>query len=182
MPKRVIFLDRDGTLNIDHGYVSRSEDWEFLPGAAQGVRLLREAGYAVAVVTNQSAVASGKCTRDDVQRLHEFVLQQLAEQGTMLDAIVYCPHSAEEGCDCRKPRIGLARQIEARLGEPIDYAGSWTVGDKPSDIEFGQALGTRTILLRSRYWSPAELPLTPDHVCESLLAAAEVIRTRHQDP
>ena len=178
MSRRVIFLDRDGTLNVDHGYVSRKADWQFLPGAPEGICMLRQAGYAVAIVTNQSAIAAGRCTRDDVERLHEFVAEQLAAQGAKVDAIAYCPHAATAGCDCRKPQTGLARQIEVQLGEPIDFRGSWTIGDKPSDMEFGQALGTRTILLQSRYWSPSELQLKPDDICGSLLEAVQVICSR----
>lgn len=178
MSLRVVFLDRDGTINVDYGYVVTPEKWEFLPGVPAAIRSLREAGYAIAVVTNQSAVASGRCTIEDVERLHEFMSAKLASEGAIVDAVAFCPHSASEGCDCRKPKTGMLRQLERQLGTSIDLGRSWTIGDKPSDTEFGRALGTRTVLLTSRYWNSAELTAKPDYICSSLVEAVKVITNR----
>lgn len=175
MPKSVIFLDRDGTINVDHGYVHRIQDWEFIPGSIDAILRLRFAHYAIAIVSNQSAIAAGKYTLEDVTRLHAFVRAEFARHSATIDAIAICPHSSVNNCDCRKPRPGLARQIEKQLGHSIDYATSWTVGDKISDIGFGRALGTRTILLRSRYWQPGELTFQPDRIADSLLGASQTI-------
>jgi D-glycero-D-manno-heptose 1,7-bisphosphate phosphatase len=175
MSRRVAFLDRDGTLNADHGYVHRVADWEFLEGAVEAVAALRAQGFAIAVVTNQSGVALGYFTREDVRALHEHVQRELARLGAGIDALAFCPHAATDQCDCRKPRTGMGRSVERQLGEPIDYPASWTIGDKLSDIEFGAALGTRTALLRSRYWSPGDLTRAPDLLADSLLEAARRI-------
>jgi len=175
MPKSVIFLDRDGTINVDHGYVHRIEDWEFIPGAIEAIRQMRLAGYAVSVVTNQSAVASGAYTLDDVARLHDFMLSELASHRTSIDAIAVCPHRSTDDCLCRKPRPGLALQIEEQLGESIDYSMSWTIGDKLSDIGFGRALGTKTILLRSQYWQAGDLQFQPNCIADSLRMASDKV-------
>jgi D,D-heptose 1,7-bisphosphate phosphatase len=171
----VVFLDRDGTLNVDFVYVHQIEDWRFTDRAADALRMLRAAGFAVALVSNQSGVARGLSTATDIEALHRHVRDLLARDGAALDAVAYCPHGPEDDCDCRKPRTGLARQVERQLGQPIDYAASWTIGDKLSDLAFGVALGTRTALLRSRYWNDSELETDPDVVADSLYDAARAI-------
>jgi len=175
MTKRVIFLDRDGTINVDNGYITSKRDWALLPGVADAIRLLRDGGYAIAVVSNQSAVAKGKCTIADIHELHALMRDELVRHGATIDAIAFCPHAAEDGCSCRKPRTEMVVEIERQVGEQIDYLRSWTVGDKTSDMDFGRALGTRTVLLTSRYWTDKDLSPKPDSICESLAEAAEVI-------
>lgn len=175
MPRNVIFLDRDGTLNVDHGYVYRIADFVWLPKAIEAVKLLRTSGAAIAVVTNQSGIGRGKYTVEDVERLHTHMLGELRAAGTTVDAVSYCPHAPEEACACRKPSAGMARDVARQLGEEIDYAKSWMVGDKPSDIGFGRGLGMQTALLRSRYWEEQTLDQHPDHVCDTLYDVAQLI-------
>lgn len=172
---RVVFLDRDGTINVDRGYVYRRDDWEFAPGAIEGLKLLQSAGFTLAVVTNQSGIAREYYTADDVAALHGHMRSLLATEGVAIEAVAYCPHGPEEDCDCRKPQPGMAKQIEDQLAEPVDFAASWMVGDKPADVGFGAALGLRTILLESRYWQPGELECEPTHTAASLLEAARYI-------
>jgi D-glycero-D-manno-heptose 1,7-bisphosphate phosphatase len=171
----MIFLDRDGTINVDHGYVAHRDRWEFVPGALDALKRLQIAGFALAVATNQSAVGARRCTSEDVLALHQFMVEQLAEHGVTLQAVAFCPHSSNISCNCRKPKTGLARAIEAHLQSEIDYGRSWTIGDKVSDIEFGRQLGTRTVLLRSRYWQEDDLLLMPDGICASILPAAQFV-------
>jgi len=178
MTQKLIFLDRDGTLNVDHGFVHRIEDWEFTDRAPEAVKKLRDAGYAVALVTNQSGIARGYFMMDDVRRLHHWMQECLAARQTALDAIAICPHSPDGDCLCRKPRTAMAKQVEQALGDTIDYASSWTIGDKLSDLRFGIALGTHTALLRSDYWTPGDLVTSPDIVVESLFEAVEEILRR----
>ena len=173
MSRKVIFLDRDGTLNVDDGFVHRIDDFRWLPGALDAVKRLRDCGPAIAVVTNQSGIARGMYAAEDVEQLHEHMRRELIAHGTRVDAIAFCPHGPDDGCSCRKPRTGMTQQIEEQLGETIDYPASWTIGDKPSDIEFGQQLGTRTALLRSRYWKPSTLAVQPDHLADTLLEAVQ---------
>ena len=172
---KIAFVDRDGTINVDRGFVYRIEDWEFTPSACQGLAILCQAGFQIAVVTNQSGIASGLYTRDDAERLHAFMRQQLAEAGIRVDSVVYCPHAPEAICDCRKPQIGMARIVEAELGMPIDYAASWTIGDKLSDIDFGKSLGTKTSLIRSQYWNDGDVASDADLIVDSLFEAAQRI-------
>ncbi len=200
--KKIVFLDRDGTLNVDRGYVYRQEDWEFTDQAPQAISHLQNAGFRIAVVTNQSGVAAGMYSAADVERLHDFMCRslsvagqarkpdvrllhdfrcrELVDGGAGIDAVAYCPHSPHAACDCRKPRTGLARQIERHLVAPLDYAASWTIGDKLSDVEFGRALGTHTALIRSRYWTAADLNDQPDLIVDSLYDAAMRITSSHQ--
>lgn len=175
MARPVIFLDRDGTLNVDKGYVHRPEDWQFTDRAPEALRELHEAGYAIALVTNQSGVGRGYFTLDDVQILHQYVQERLSEQGVRLDAIAVCPHAPDDGCSCRKPRTGMARQIKTQLREPIAYNRSWVIGDKLSDREFGRALGTQVYLLRSRYWHEGQLQDASVLISDSLYQAAQAI-------
>ncbi len=175
MPKKVIFLDRDGTLNVDHGYVNEKDKWEWIPGAIEACKKLQDAGYALGIVTNQSGIAHGMYTEEDMHELHRFMEEELALHDVHLDAIAYCPHSRNQTeCDCRKPNIGMAKQIEAKIGE-IDYANSWIVGDKEADLLFGKNAGTKTAIIRSRYWEEGKLSVQPDAIVDSLLEAAKII-------
>jgi D-glycero-D-manno-heptose 1,7-bisphosphate phosphatase len=169
--QKVVFLDRDGTLNVDCGYVHLVEDWKFTPEAEIALQKLAAAGFVLTVVTNQSGIGSGRFSRDEVDHLHSHMLSLLSQSGVSIAAIAVCPHSRLLGCSCRKPKTGLANHIADAIG-PIDYRHSWTIGDKPSDIEFGRALQTRTALIRSRYWADGQLSTFPDVVADSLFDAA----------
>lgn len=181
--KKVIFLDRDGTINIDKHFVHRIEQVELIDGVADGLRLLEGAGFVLAVVSNQSGVARGRFTEGDVQTVNNYIRTVLAERGVHIRAMAYCPYHVEGSVpkyaidhECRKPNTGMAKQIETVLG-PIDYANSWAIGDKPSDHEFGVKLGAKTALIRSEYWSQAPENPAPTLVVNSLLEAAQKIKT-----
>ena len=175
MARRVVFLDRDGTLNVDRGFVHRIRDWQFTDRAPEAVKLLRDRGYAVAVVTNQSGIARGYYTLRDVDVLHDYVQKELAKRQTQLDVITFCPHGPEDNCICGKPATGMLKIVEAALGEPIDFEASWMVGDKLSDVEFGARLGTRKALLRSRYWDAEYLGHSSDVVGDMLFEVTQEI-------
>lgn len=175
MRRKVIFLDRDGTLNVDHGYVHNKDSWEWIPGAHEALEHFQKAGYALAIITNQSGIAHGLYEERDMHILHEFMNTELAAKGIHIDAIAFCPHGRDENnCDCRKPGIGMTRQIEEKIGR-INYHKSWTIGDKEADLGFGKKAGTKTALIRSRYWKEEELVQQPDIIVDSLLDAAEHI-------
>lgn len=150
--KPAVFLDRDGVLNEDRGYVHRWEDFSFLPGAIDALRQLQQQGYLLVVITNQSAVARGLCTESDVLALHERMRAFLREQGIELTAIYYCPHHPQGSvsdyavaCACRKPEPGMI--LRAAQAHGIDLSRSLLVGDKISDLEAGRAAGIPSLYL-----------------------------------
>lgn len=182
----VVFLDRDGTLIEEVGYVNHPSRVRLLPGAAGAVARLRAAGHAVVVVTNQAGIARGYLPRSLVDAAHAELELQLAAAGTAVDGIYVCPHHPTEGvgalrvaCECRKPGPGLLRDAAADLG--LDLARAALVGDLPSDIAAGAAVGARTVLVltglgRGEWeYRRAQFPVAPDHVCEDLAAAASWI-------
>jgi D-glycero-D-manno-heptose 1,7-bisphosphate phosphatase len=152
--RQAVFLDRDGTINEEKDYLWRIEDFAFIPGAPEAIRRLRDAGFLVIVVTNQSGVARGYFSRKDVDRLHQHIQRELAKIGTAIDAFYLCPHHPEKGqgefkvdCACRKGRPGMLLQAAAEHG--IDLAASWMIGDKRADLEAGRAAGSRSLLVRT---------------------------------
>lgn len=173
---RAVFLDRDGVINVEKGYLHRVEELEFIPGAAEAIRLLKEAGYLVVVVTNQSGVARGYYSLGDVAILHRHMERELAARGAVVDAWYVCPHHPDHGgpCSCRKPLPGML--LQAAADHRIDLAGSYLVGDKSSDLEAGLAAGCRAILVGTGYGAesagqvPDGVPQFPD-----LLEAARAI-------
>jgi D-glycero-D-manno-heptose 1,7-bisphosphate phosphatase len=173
---RAVFLDRDGVINVEKGYLHRIEDLAFLPGVPEAIGLLKDAGYLVIVITNQSGVARGYYTMEAVSLLHRHMEHELAALGARIDAWYVCPHHPEHGggCSCRKPLPGMIEQAAADFR--IDPARSYMIGDKLSDVEAGLAAGCRSILVGTGYGAdhgggiPDHVPLFPD-----LLAAARAI-------
>jgi D-glycero-D-manno-heptose 1,7-bisphosphate phosphatase len=156
------FFDRDGVLNVDHGYVHRSEQLEWVAGAPESVRLLNEAGYYVLVITNQSGVARGFFDEAAVKSFHSHMQNVLAEKGAHIDAFYYCPHHPEGAvkaftmaCSCRKPRIGMLEQAAREW--PIDTANSFFIGDKDDDMTAAASFKVRGIIFDSRLHSLPDL-------------------------
>lgn len=174
MSKRVFFLDRDGVINADHGYVYRREEWQWLPHVFEALKKLQEAGFKLAIITNQSGIGEGYYTKEDMERLHVWMLEELKKEGITIAAIGYCPHAARDNCNCRKPKRGMIDQIAEKIGE-IDFAQSWVIGDKEKDVELGKTIGAKTALIRSRYWKEEELTHKPDLIVGSLLEAVEQV-------
>lgn len=173
MSKKVVFLDRDGTINKDREHVYLIEHWEWSPGAIEALRQLQDAGYTLTVITNQTGIGHGYYTLEDMHWLNDYMQSELKKAGVQLAVIAFCPHRKDAGCDCRKPGIGMARQIEAKIG-PIDYVVSWTIGDKMKDVGFGRGVGTKTALIRSEYWVEADLDGNrPNLIVDSLADFAQ---------
>ena len=172
MSQPFAFLDRDGTIIRDAHYLSDPDGVELLPRAAEGLAMLREAGYGLAVVSNQSGVGRGYFTVDDVHRVNARMQELLARDGVRFDALYYCPHTPGDACDCRKPLPGMLRRAEAELH--ADLARSVVIGDKTCDVELGRAVGAVTILVRTGRGLECERDslCRPDHVADDLAAAA----------
>jgi D-glycero-D-manno-heptose 1,7-bisphosphate phosphatase len=146
MTGKAAFIDRDGVINLDRGYVHRWEDFEFVPGAVDAMRRLGSAGYALVVVTNQSGIARGLYDEHDVEVLGAKLREHLARENVHLAAIEYCPHLPEGSvpafartCDCRKPEPGMI--VRAAQSLQLDLARSVLFGDKSSDIEAARRAG-----------------------------------------
>jgi D-glycero-D-manno-heptose 1,7-bisphosphate phosphatase len=156
MKRPCVFFDRDGTLNEDVGYLDRLERLVLFPDCIDSVRLLKRAGFLVAVVTNQAGIAQGLYGEDTVREIHRHMAERFEAGRAKIDGFYYCPHMVDapvaayrRACDCRKPLPGLVRQAERELD--IDVARSFVVGDRWRDIEMGIAVGARTVLVRTGY-------------------------------
>ena len=172
-----IFLDRDGTLNPDPGYIPSSDQFELFPGVAQALSRLKQAGARLIVVTNQSGVARGLFSAGDLDGIHAKLRYLLGEAGVSLDAIYVCPHHPDDGCNCRKPDRGL---IDRAVGEQrIDLTRSYLIGDHARDIELAKRVGSRSILVTTGAVLPEQVEglkasgPVPDRVASSLAEAVD---------
>lgn len=172
--KKVVFLDRDGTINVDTGYVHLPSQWQFTNRAIDALKMLQDAGFTLAIATGQSGIGSGMYDEAAMHALHRYMQALLKEHDVHIAAIAFCPHRPDEGCHCRKPNPGMAQQIERVIG-PVDYTSSWMIGDKLDDVGFGKAIGVNIALIKSRYWNEADITQQPDIIVESLYEAAEKI-------
>ncbi len=179
-PSRAVFLDRDGTCNVEKHYLHRKEDWEWIPGAPEALVRLKTAGFLLVVVSNQSGIGRGYYDRAAVDALHEFVNQELRQRGAAIDAFYLCPHAPDspaEECGCRKPAPGMLLRAAKELN--IDLAASWMVGDKAVDVAAALAAGCRPVLVRTGYGEKerhAVPPQTP--VVADLAAAVDLVLSR----
>jgi len=174
-----VFLDRDGTIAEEVGYLNHASRFRMFPFVAAAIHRLNEAGLPVIVVTNQSGVGRGYFPESLVHTVNELMTQQLAEKGAAIDAIYYCPHISAENCSCRKPRTGMLDC--AALEHALDLQRSFVVGDRYGDMELARNAGARSVLVRTGYgegeltWRAARWPKQPDFVAEDLTQAADWI-------
>jgi D-glycero-D-manno-heptose 1,7-bisphosphate phosphatase len=169
--RRFVFLDRDGTLVRDTGYVHRVEDYALLPAVVPGLLRLRGAGFALAIVTNQSGIGRGLFTQAEFEAFQRHLLADLARQGVAIEGTLHCPHRPDEGCGCRKPAPGLLWRARDELG--ADLARSWLVGDAERDVQAALDAGCAgAVRIDARGALPAisGVPLVRD-----LVEAAEII-------
>jgi len=177
---KTVFLDRDGVINQDSpDYIKSWEEFAFLPGSLEALRLLNERGLCTILVTNQSAVARRMLTIAELESLHQRMQDKIVDAGGRITDIFYCPHLPEEKCKCRKPRTGMIERAADKYG--LELAQSVLVGDSAKDILCArQAAVGRTILVRTGNGLSAEIELAalkvfPDHVAADLLAAVRWI-------
>lgn len=130
--RKVIFLDRDGTINVDYGYLHRREQFELLPGALEGLKLLREMGFGLVIITNQSGIGRGMFTIDDYYDFQEFFESELNKNGITILGTYFCPHIDADNCSCRKPKTGLYEKAIEELN--IDVKKSYAIGDNLRDV------------------------------------------------
>ena len=174
-----VFLDRDGTIAEEVGYLNHVSRFRILPRVADAIRRLNEAQLPVIVVTNQSGAGRGYFPESLVDTIHELMIQQLQAAGAHLSAVYYCPHTSVDGCNCRKPKTGMLEQ--AAREHVIDLHRSFVVGDRRGDIELGRRAGASSILVRTGYgageylWNAPKWPFQPDFVAADLADAVDWI-------
>jgi D-glycero-D-manno-heptose 1,7-bisphosphate phosphatase len=171
-PAPAVFLDRDGVINADHGYVSDPDDFELLPGAIEGMKKFQEAGYFLVVVTNQGGIGIGYYSKEDFFRVNLKMFRELSKSGVFVDKIYFCPHTIKDKCNCRKPGPGMLNK--ARKDLPIIMEKSIMLGDKETDILAGRAAGVKTCFISSGKAYP-DLKESPDLIAGSILEAAKKI-------
>jgi D-glycero-D-manno-heptose 1,7-bisphosphate phosphatase len=184
--RQAVFIDRDGTISEEVGYVNHVSRYSVFPFAAEAVRALNEAGWLAVLITNQAGVARGYFKEELIGQVHGLLAAELERGGARLDAVYYCPHHPSVGeppyrfdCDCRKPRPGLILRAAEELG--LDPARCWMVGDRHSDVELGRNAGVRSAFVLTGY-GRGELEHQshawkhqPDLVAENLLEAVRKI-------
>jgi D-glycero-D-manno-heptose 1,7-bisphosphate phosphatase len=182
---RAMFIDRDGTLNEDIGYVSSPNELMLYPWAFEAVRLINTSGFKAIVITNQSGIARGMYNEETLSAIHSRMIDELAAENALIDAVYYCPHHPELGdapykmvCHCRKPETGM---LEAAAREHnIDLKASYVIGDKASDIVLAANVGASSALVLTGYGretleDPKRWPCKPAFVAENLLQAVKRI-------
>jgi len=173
---RVVFLDRDGVINENRpDHVKAWSEFQFLPGALDALRLLREAGWRAIVVTNQAIIHRNVVPRATVDDINQRMRETVEIHGGRIDAVMCCPHRPEENCDCRKPRPGLLQQAATQFNLPLDQC--YIIGDAYSDIQAGRAVGCRTIMVKTgrglqQMMTAPPLSLRPHQVASDLADAA----------
>lgn len=175
MTRSVIFLDRDGTINKDLGYLRDPNQVRILPGVVDALSLLQEKGWPLVIITNQSGIGRGYYELHDMRAIQEMIEAELKSSGIVFDGFYFCPHTPDEHCNCRKPEPGLLLQAASEMG--INLNNSWMIGDKPSDVLAGQRAGCQSILIgtgQDSYNLPPELIGTILYKAD-LLAAAHYI-------
>jgi D-glycero-D-manno-heptose 1,7-bisphosphate phosphatase len=170
-----IFLDRDGVIIREKNFQCDPETIEFIPGSIDA--LLRLEGLLMVVVSNQSGVARGYFSQNDVVKFNQALDARLKRDGVSISAWYFCPHGPDDACSCRKPRPGMILRAAREL--PINLEQSWIVGDKSTDIATGNAAGLKTILVQTGYAGkePGAKMVRPDHIANDLLAAVEIINS-----
>jgi len=172
MKQPAVFLDRDGTLIEDVGYLSDLDDLHIFPFTGDAVRLLKQSGFLIIVVTNQSGIGRGIYDESAMHSIHHEIQRNL---GGAVDAFYFCPHVPDAGCRCRKPGLGMIEAASADF--EIDLESSWMIGDKSIDIETGKEMGGRTALVLTGYGRRHQQMLirSPELISEHLGAAADEI-------
>ena len=174
-----VFLDRDGTISEEVGYLDHINRFQMFPFAAPAIRQLNAAKLPVIVITNQSGVARGYFPESLITTVHELMTTQLAKEGAHVDALYYCPHGEEDACVCRKPKPGMLEAAAREHG--LDLRRSFVVGDRYGDVELAHGVGARAILVRTGYGEAqmqrdsAKWPAPPDFIAENLVEATDWI-------
>jgi len=172
-PRRFVLIDRDGTINVEKHYLSDPDQLQLIDGVGAALHRLNQAGYGIAIITNQSGIARGYFNLQRLEQIHARLREMLTAEGVVIDGIYICPHGPDDDCDCRKPLPGMAEQAMADHG--FDPKLSTVIGDKEVDVELGQAIGAATFLVRTGHGEKYAATSKADHVVADLPAAVDII-------
>ena len=170
---KAVFLDRDGVINADYGYVHTVEKFEFLPRVIEALAKLADSDYLIIIITNQSGIGRGLYTLDDFEKVMDYMDNELAGEGIVVDDVFYCSHDPDENCECRKPKPKLI--LDAAAEHNIDISKSWMVGDKNADVMCGKNAGCKTVFVKDEKKPKEELKTEADLVVKDLYEAVEKI-------
>lgn len=187
---KAIFLDRDGTINEEMGYINHISRFKIFPFTFDAIKLLKECGYKIIVITNQAGLARGYFSEEVLQSVHDKLMDEAQKTGAGIDKIYYCPHlpgaavkKYDRDCSCRKPKTGMLEKARDELN--IDLSRSVMIGDRYKDMQFGWKVGLKTVLVLSGYGKGEythqreQWEREPDMVAENLLEAAQEICKTH---
>lgn len=186
MHGKVAFLDRDGTVIAEKDFIKTPDEIEFIPGSIDAIRILRDLGYKIIVISNQSGIGRGILTIEMAAKVNESFLARLKSENAEIDALYFCPHRPEDNCDCRKPRTGLIKKAVEE--QKLDLKDAVVIGDKLSDVELGKKLGAKTVLVLTGYGKKeAEKAnisqIKPDFISDDLYKAVNWLRnSRYKKP
>jgi len=176
-----VFLDRDGTINEEVGYLDHLDKLQMIPGTAEAIRMINDSGLKAVVVTNQSGIGRGFFNESFIREVHAQLQEALKEKGAFIDAFYFCPHHPTEGkgayltsCNCRKPQPGMLLKAAADMN--IDLGRSYMVGDTPKDVETARKVCAKGVLVKTGYGGDQhEEAVRPDYLAEDLLDAVHWI-------
>lgn len=170
---KAVFIDRDGTINEDPGYVHKVEDFKLYGGVIDGLRLLKD--FKLFIITNQSGIGRGYYKEDDMHNFNKRLLEELSKQDIKIENIFFCPHTPEEECSCRKPHIKFVE--EAKKKYDLDLKHSWVIGDHPCDVIMAKKSGCSSVYVLTGHGQKhlGQLKEKPDFIATSLLKATQYI-------
>ena len=180
--EKVVFLDRDGVISKDSAdHIKSWDEFHFLPNAKEAIKLLTDHGFHIVLITNQSVIARGMTTIEELESMHNNMKGEIEEYGGKIEKIYYCPHHPDEGCDCRKPKPGML--LRAIKENNIDPTKSFMVGDRMMDVEVGKKVGCKTVIIPSERGQREmmESSIKPDYVAKDLLDTSKWIIKNYTD-
>lgn len=173
MGLKTVFIDRDGTINVNLGYLDNPDNFQIYPGVAEGIKLLQDNGFKIIVITNQSGISRGFFTKEILEKIHKKMMKELSKKGASIDGLYYCPHHPDDNCNCRKPKTGMFE--EAIKDHKIDVTESYVIGDRMLDVEAGYKLGCKTVLVPERKEmvkkERGESKIEPNYICDDFYSA-----------
>lgn len=170
---KAVFLDRDGVINEDTGYVHKIEDLKIIPKVIDGLKLLKD--FKLIIITNQSGIGRGYYTEKDFHNFNDKAIEELRKDGIIIEETYYCPHHPDRNCDCRKPNIKYIKEAQKKYN--IDLERSFVIGDHSHDIELGKNAGCKTIFMMTGHGKEEmqKLKVNPEFIAKNLLEAAKWI-------